>query len=97
MNLAKRVLIFVLGCSALTGARLWLDHVALPQVAAETSVASVNESDAHAARTRLFGVLGSTADDALILLPALLAAACFARPVIDALRGGDASKGNSHA
>jgi hypothetical protein len=92
MSFATRTIIFVVGVSLIAAAHVWVDQVDLPARAADVAVGSVNASDADAAEVRLFGAHRTAADDALIVLPILLAIACFARPVGDAVRAARASR-----
>src|SRR5688500_18364793 len=86
MRSMTRIILFVIGTSAITAAHLWLDQIVLPQQAADVAVGSVNGTEAAAADARAFNVYRAAAGDALILLPVLFAAACFARPLLHALR-----------
>jgi len=77
---------FVLGCTAIATAHVWLDQVYQPRRAIDVSVASFNESDADAARARVSSTYRSAAGDALLVAPVLLAFACFAKPAMQRLR-----------
>jgi hypothetical protein len=99
MNLFQRAAGFVIGAAAIAGGQLWLEHAAFPRQAAAVSVESVNGSDETALRARLLGPLQTAADDAAIVLIVTLAAACFAKPVMEQMTStwGSRLKGESRA
>jgi len=99
MKLLLRAAGFVVGAAAIAGGQLWLEHAEFPRQAAAVSVESVNGSNETAPRARLLGPLQSAADDAAIVMIVALAAACFAKPVMDQITStwGSRSKGESRA
>ena len=99
MKLLLRAAGFVIGAAAIAGGQLWLEHAEFPRQAAAVSVKSVNGSDETAPRARFLGPLQTAADDAAIFLIVALAAACFAKPVMEQITRtwGSRLKGESRA
>jgi hypothetical protein len=99
MKLLLRAAGFVVGAAAIAGGQLWLEHAEFPRQAAAVSVESVNGSNETARRARLLGPLQSAADDAAIVMIVALAAACFAKPVMEQITStwGSRLKGDSRA
>jgi hypothetical protein len=77
--------IFIVGAAIVLAAHGWYDRVASPQEAADVAVASLNGSDADAARARAAGEYRSAADDMVVYGLVTLAAACFGPVLIRAL------------